>query len=160
MQANISKEHPLCVEYKWVFFFLFPQLTSNSLLCNQNRWMEQTSVLSHQLPRKASVNLFRPIISIKQFAISNLYSDDWNILEEKQIIKRRLFLFSMCQLIVSEKRSTIKHSSGLKMSDLSGLIHTPVKTSNDYYTISDILTNGQQLHGEIISIMAVVKSVS
>jgi hypothetical protein len=38
--------------------------------------------------------------------------------------------------------------------------HVPIKASNDFYTLGDIIANGQNLHGEHINIMAAVKSVS
>lgn len=39
------------------------------------------------------------------------------------------------------------------------LIHFPVKESSDYYSLGDILANGQNLDGTMINILAAVKSV-
>lgn len=39
------------------------------------------------------------------------------------------------------------------------LIYRPVKDSRDFYSLGDILANGQSLDGTIINILAAVKSV-
>lgn len=39
------------------------------------------------------------------------------------------------------------------------LIYFPVKESRDYYSLGDILANGQSLDGTMINILAAVKSV-
>lgn len=39
------------------------------------------------------------------------------------------------------------------------LIHLPVKDSRDFYSLGDIVTNGQKLSGTLINILAAVKSV-
>ena len=36
----------------------------------------------------------------------------------------------------------------------------PIKASNDFYTLGDIIANDQNLHGEHVNIQAVVKCVS
>ncbi|KAI0214862.1 hypothetical protein LSAT2_033122 [Lamellibrachia satsuma] len=64
---------------------------------------------------------------------------------------------SMYQLNVSETRSTVQLYSGFDLGSYNTLFHIPVKPSNDFYTIADILTNGQVLHGQYISILAAVK---
>ena len=39
------------------------------------------------------------------------------------------------------------------------LIHLPVKDSRDFYSLGDIMANGQRLNGTVINILAAVKSV-
>lgn len=39
------------------------------------------------------------------------------------------------------------------------LIHLPVKDFRDFYSLGDIVANGQKLHGNVINILAAVKSV-
>lgn len=39
------------------------------------------------------------------------------------------------------------------------LIHLPVKDFRDFYSLGDIVANGQKLDGSVISILAAVKSV-
>lgn len=45
------------------------------------------------------------------------------------------------------------------MNEYLQLLQVPVKPSNDFYTICDILTNGPTLNGEVINILAVVRQV-
>lgn len=46
------------------------------------------------------------------------------------------------------------------MSEFDNISHIPIKASNDFYTLGDIIANDQNLHGEHINIQAVVKTVS
>ncbi len=46
------------------------------------------------------------------------------------------------------------------MSEFDNISHIPIKTSNDFYTLGDIIANDQNLHGEHVNIQAVVKNVS
>lgn len=46
------------------------------------------------------------------------------------------------------------------MSEFDNISHIPIKASNDFYTLGDIIANDQNLHGEHVNIQAVVKSVS
>ena len=46
------------------------------------------------------------------------------------------------------------------MSEFDKISHVPIKASNDFYTLGDIIANDQNLHGEHVNIQAVVKSVS
>lgn len=39
------------------------------------------------------------------------------------------------------------------------LIHLPVKDFRDFYSLGDIVANGQKLDGNVINILAAVKSV-
>ena len=62
-------------------------------------------------------------------------------------------------LVASENRSDIKHYDGWDQSSLASLCHIPVKSSNDFYTIADIIANGKKLHGQLISLLVVIQSV-
>lgn len=39
------------------------------------------------------------------------------------------------------------------------LIHLPVKDSRDFYSLGDVVANGQRLDGTVINVLAAVKSV-
>ena len=70
------------------------------------------------------------------------------------------FYYSPYQLHVSETHSSVNLFSGWDTSELDRISHIPIKTSNDFYTLGDIIANDQSLHGEHVNIQAVVKSVS
>ncbi len=40
------------------------------------------------------------------------------------------------------------------------LIHTPVKENGDYCVIDDILSSGQNIHGDHMNVLVAVKNVS
>jgi len=61
---------------------------------------------------------------------------------------------------VNEGRGTVKPYTDWNSSEYMRHAHLPVKRHNDYYTIGDIVANGQAINGDVISIMAVVKRVS
>ena len=65
----------------------------------------------------------------------------------------------MYQLHLSENYSSVNHYSGVELRELEAIAHIPVKPSNDYYTLNDVITSGQHLHGEHVNIQAVVKQV-
>ena len=58
-----------------------------------------------------------------------------------------------------ESRSQMKHYDGWDQSSFMTLSHIPVKSSNDFYTVADILANGKKLHGQLVSLLVVIKSV-
>jgi len=68
-------------------------------------------------------------------------------------------VLSLCQLIVNESPGAVKPYTEYT-NDYLRYAHLPVKPHNDYYTISDIIANGQAMNGDIVNIMAVVKHVS
>ena len=45
-------------------------------------------------------------------------------------------------------------------SEFSSLAHVPLRSSNDYYTLTDILSNGMTIDGSHVNILAVIRSVS
>jgi len=67
---------------------------------------------------------------------------------------------SVCQLSVNENRGVVKPYTDWNANEYLRYAHLPVKPNNDYYTISDIIANGETINGDVISIMAVVKRVS
>lgn len=42
---------------------------------------------------------------------------------------------------------------------LLSLLHLPIKDPQDYYSLGDIVANGQSLDGKVINILAAVRSV-
>ncbi|XP_069761505.1 meiosis-specific with OB domain-containing protein isoform X2 [Narcine bancroftii] len=67
---------------------------------------------------------------------------------------------SSYKLLVSENFSTVKLCYALEVETrLLSLLHLPVKDHQDYYSLGDIVHNGQSLNGCLINILASVKSV-
>ncbi|XP_006873925.1 PREDICTED: meiosis-specific with OB domain-containing protein isoform X2 [Chrysochloris asiatica] len=67
---------------------------------------------------------------------------------------------SNCKLLLSENHSIVKVCSCYEVdAKLLSLIHLPVKESHDYYSLGDIVANGQNLNGKIINVLAAVRSV-
>ncbi|KAF1397675.1 Meiosis-specific with OB domain-containing protein, partial [Spheniscus humboldti] len=61
----------------------------------------------------------------------------------------------------SENHSVVKTSSCYEMdTKLLSLLHLPVKDPQDYYSLGDIIANGQSLDGRILNVLAAVMSVS
>lgn len=69
------------------------------------------------------------------------------------------YSFSNIQLNVSEAYSTVSLYSGWDLSDMNVLMHIPVKENGDYCTIDDILSNGQNIHGDLVNILVAVRNV-
>ena len=61
---------------------------------------------------------------------------------------------------VSETYSTLTLYDGTNYTDFTALAHIPLRPPNDYYTLSDVLSNGQSLDGSSINILAIIKHVS
>ncbi|XP_042363769.1 meiosis-specific with OB domain-containing protein [Plectropomus leopardus] len=67
---------------------------------------------------------------------------------------------SLYRLLVSEAHSQVCLCADMDTIDrLLPLIHLPVKDSRDFYSLGDIVANGQQLDGSVINILAAVKSI-
>lgn len=60
---------------------------------------------------------------------------------------------------MSETYSTLILYDGMNYTNFTALAHVPLRPSNDYYTLSDILSSGQSLGGSFINILAIVKHV-
>ncbi|XP_051023702.1 meiosis-specific with OB domain-containing protein [Acomys russatus] len=64
------------------------------------------------------------------------------------------------KLLLSENHSVVKVCSPYEVdAKLLSLIHLPVKESQDYYSLADIVANGHSLDGRIINVLAAVRSV-
>ncbi len=61
---------------------------------------------------------------------------------------------------MSESHSTLTICSEQDGGILSALAHVPLRPSNDYYTLSDILMNGTSLNGSLVNILFGIKSVN
>lgn len=67
-------------------------------------------------------------------------------------------LVSSYKLLLSENHSVVRiHEAD---TGLLSLLHLPVKNPQDFYSLGDIVANGQSLDGKIINVLAAVKSVS
>lgn len=62
--------------------------------------------------------------------------------------------------MVTEAHSKVRLCTDTDTVDrLLPLIHLPVKDFRDFYSLGDIVANGQDLDGNVINILAAVKSV-
>ncbi|XP_027761238.1 meiosis-specific with OB domain-containing protein [Empidonax traillii] len=67
---------------------------------------------------------------------------------------------SCYKLLLSENHSVVKTSSCYEADTrLLSLLHLPVKDPQDYYSLGDIVANGQSLNGRILNVLAAVMSV-
>ncbi|KAM9425883.1 meiosis-specific with OB domain-containing protein [Pholidichthys leucotaenia] len=65
------------------------------------------------------------------------------------------------RLLVTEAHSQVLLCADMDtVNRLLPLIHLPVKDSRDFYSLGDIVANGQNLNGSVINILAAVKSIS
>ncbi|NXA77805.1 MEIOB protein, partial [Thryothorus ludovicianus] len=68
---------------------------------------------------------------------------------------------SAYKLLLSENHSVVKSSSCYTTDTrLLPLLHLPVKDPQDYYSLGDIVANGQSLHGRVLNVLAAVMAVS
>ncbi|XP_061455177.1 meiosis-specific with OB domain-containing protein isoform X2 [Rhineura floridana] len=68
---------------------------------------------------------------------------------------------SCYKLLLSENHSVVKICSRYEVdTKLLSLLNLPVKDPQDFYSLGDIVANGQSLEGRIINVLAAVKSVS
>ena len=61
--------------------------------------------------------------------------------------------------MISENHSAVELYTGSDIKQLFPLQHLPTKESHDFYTLSDIMVNGQNLNNEVINILAVIRTV-
>ncbi|XP_053552949.1 meiosis-specific with OB domain-containing protein-like [Bombina bombina] len=67
---------------------------------------------------------------------------------------------SYYRLLISEVHSVVSVCSQYEVNNtLLSLMHLPTKDSQDYYSLGDIVANGQSLNGKIINVLAAVRSV-
>ncbi|NXP38525.1 MEIOB protein, partial [Leiothrix lutea] len=65
------------------------------------------------------------------------------------------------KLLLSENHSVVKTSPCYDTDTrLLSLLHLPVKNPQDYYSLGDIVANGQSLHGRVLNVLAAVMAVS
>uniref|UniRef100_A0A8D0GDS1 Meiosis specific with OB-fold n=1 Tax=Sphenodon punctatus TaxID=8508 RepID=A0A8D0GDS1_SPHPU len=68
---------------------------------------------------------------------------------------------SCYKLLLSETHSVVKICSRYEAdTKLLSLLHLPVKDPQDYYSLGDIVANGQSLDGRIINVLAAIRSVA
>ncbi|XP_029934270.1 meiosis-specific with OB domain-containing protein [Myripristis murdjan] len=68
---------------------------------------------------------------------------------------------SLYRLLLTEAHSRVYLCADTDTIDrLLPLIHQPVKDSRDFYSLGDIMANGQSLDGNVINILAAVKSIA
>ncbi|XP_047465747.1 meiosis-specific with OB domain-containing protein isoform X2 [Mugil cephalus] len=64
------------------------------------------------------------------------------------------------RLLVTEAHSRVSLCADMDVIDrLLPLLHLPVKDSRDFYSLGDIVANGQKLDGSVINILAAVKLI-
>uniref|UniRef100_A0A3P9PN42 Meiosis-specific with OB domain-containing protein n=1 Tax=Poecilia reticulata TaxID=8081 RepID=A0A3P9PN42_POERE len=64
------------------------------------------------------------------------------------------------RLLLTETHSQVSVcGDGASVERLLPLLHLPVKDSRDFYSLADIVANGQQLDGTVINILAAVKLI-
>ena len=68
--------------------------------------------------------------------------------------------YSHYQLRGSENKTTVKLYEGWNCDTYKRLLHVPTKPCNDFYTITDIMVNGENINGEFVNILVAVKHVS
>ncbi|XP_036385944.1 meiosis-specific with OB domain-containing protein [Megalops cyprinoides] len=67
---------------------------------------------------------------------------------------------SFYRLLVTETHSAVRVCSEMEAdTKLLALCHLPVKDPRDFYSLGDIVANGQSLNGSVINILAVFRSV-
>ncbi|XP_062999219.1 meiosis-specific with OB domain-containing protein [Elgaria multicarinata webbii] len=67
---------------------------------------------------------------------------------------------SCYKLLLSENHSVVKICSRYEVdTKLLSLLNLPVKDPQDFYSLGDIMANGQSLDGRIINVLAAIKSV-
>ncbi|XP_078521008.1 meiosis-specific with OB domain-containing protein isoform X11 [Lissotriton helveticus] len=67
---------------------------------------------------------------------------------------------SYYKLLISEVHSSVRVCSSYEVdASLLPLLHLPTKDSQDYYSLGDIVANGQSLDGKIINVLAAIKAV-
>ena len=95
---------------------------------------------------------------------TKLESDDkWNPWTPRLHIIIVSFIYcanSPFHLAVNEKYSSLRVCSGNNYAQFASLAYIPLRSHSDYYTLGDVLTNGQSLDGSLINILAVVGFVN
>ncbi|KAG9334786.1 hypothetical protein JZ751_006535, partial [Albula glossodonta] len=67
---------------------------------------------------------------------------------------------SLYRLLITENHSAVRVFPDMEADNkLLALFHLPVKDSTDFYSLGDIVANGQALDGHVINILAAVRSI-
>ncbi|XP_068673464.1 meiosis-specific with OB domain-containing protein-like [Montipora capricornis] len=127
--------------------FFFTLRDSPTDFINVNCWGGESYIDS--LSKSIRIN---DIVEVRNPQIQNKQNN-----EPEQ--KWRPWTPSPFQLHVSETHSSASLFSGWDTTEFDNISHIPIKTSNDFYTLGDIIANDQSLNGEHVNIQAVVKSV-
>ena len=69
-------------------------------------------------------------------------------------------LSSQFQLMLSENHASVIQYTGNDYTEFSSIAYLPVKDSNDYYTLADIIVQVNEINGRLLNILAVVRDVS
>lgn len=62
--------------------------------------------------------------------------------------------------MLSENHASVTQYAGSDFTEFSSIAYLPVKDSNDYYTLADIIGQGNEINGRLLNILAVVRDVS
>ncbi|XP_001365576.2 meiosis-specific with OB domain-containing protein [Monodelphis domestica] len=85
------------------------------------------------------------------------------LVQTKEIEKEEKFnptTPSSYKLLLSENHSVVRICSSYQVDmKLLSLLHLPIRDSRDYYSLGDIVANGQNLDGRIINVLAIVRSI-
>uniref|UniRef100_A0A8C8SCE4 Meiosis-specific with OB domain-containing protein n=1 Tax=Pelusios castaneus TaxID=367368 RepID=A0A8C8SCE4_9SAUR len=99
----------------------------------------------------------------ESFRVGDCVTIENPLVQTKEIEKEEKFnptTPSCYKLLLSETHSVVKICCCYEVdTKLLSLLHLPVKDPQDYYSLGDIVANGQSLDGRIINVLAAVKSV-
>ncbi|XP_034640898.1 meiosis-specific with OB domain-containing protein [Trachemys scripta elegans] len=99
----------------------------------------------------------------ESFRVGDCVTIENPLVQTKELEKEEKFnptTPSCYKLLLSETHSAVKICCHYEVdTKLLSLLHLPVKNPQDYYSLGDIVANGQSLDGRIINVLAAVKSV-
>ncbi|XP_072455736.1 meiosis-specific with OB domain-containing protein isoform X4 [Notamacropus eugenii] len=99
----------------------------------------------------------------KSFRVGECVIIENPLVQTKEIEKEEKFnptTPSSYKLLLSENHSLVRVCSSYQVDiKLLSLLHLPIKDSQDYYSLGDIVANGQTLDGRIINVLAIVRSI-
>ncbi|CAM2099897.1 unnamed protein product [Caretta caretta] len=99
----------------------------------------------------------------ESFRVGDCVTIENPLVQTKELEKEEKFnptTPSCYKLLLSETHSVVKICCCYEVdTKLLSLLHLPVKDPHDYYSLGDIVANGQSLDGRIINVLAAVKSV-
>ncbi|NXH35244.1 MEIOB protein, partial [Myiagra hebetior] len=100
----------------------------------------------------------------ESFRVGDCVTIENPLIQSKEVEREEKFspvTPSCYKLLLSENHSVVKTSSCYDTDTrLLSLLHLPVKDPQDYYSLGDIVANGQSLHGRVLNVLAAVMSVS